>query len=1488
MATIGNITVPEIAVSGRFPVVSEFGHGRAHTPRVAVHRMGPNSANGKVEQRYYLGSGAKEFTVRRSALTQRQRRELAQFWLDRRGAEGAFYYDAPNEDGTTTEYVCRFRDQDLSLDFLVHAVSTVGIGLVEIPTSNPSYSVTMELTRFPSEGFEDSLLEQVQEIIPLIRIEAKEAGYPIIWLSDRRCIVGGDQYEPRLLDWDGITQSMDGSSDQASFTFGNADRVMSMLVNDVDLFRADLQFGFYHVATGTKLNLWRGDVTDWKYAAASDTFSLSASDGFHELNQLYPRRKVSRTCWKELADGLNCPFDPGGEPPVGQLYTIRTLTQSDGKPKQYEFEPKADSCDKSWDGRNGCLAHGMENYFGGIIAKPQSVRISWSGEQPLTHTSLIADSIYGRAVPEIYCKITHPDLAIGLPVPALISAGRDEGDFYAALGVIGEGPIAEFAAPRFEQYTNPDGSVSLPYNPHKLDGQDHHGFVSEKQKNNYGLRLGTITGAEGCHGYDPVPAGDYNSFSLGEGANGIQRWGPERAAGTAFIEIRRKDEKGLQLSRLEQHSMETAVRQGLSGWTWTDNLDGTFTRSDEMAALNNPIWIAVNMVLRAKGLLAATSDDQLAHFDGAAACWAAFICDQETKKLIGDGNETQFAFTGIMADQKPLRDWLQEVLNNCLGFYTFAGGKIKFGIRANSSAVEQFSDGNIIWGTLALEPRKPRFWSITGNFADEEYGYAKNSVDLYDETYGKLVGGVPMKAEMNYLGASGKSQVARLIATRLREELGGWRPEVQKVARRGSFRTTLLGLTVEPGTVIRLDHPDLPDYPATIDGSVDPEEARSNHVQARVERWRLNKDFSIDVEWMSLHNEIYDLVAGPKPADVGLVPLPREETFKPANWRFHAYTERDGLLRLNRIAVGTHKETVHRGLFEVYWTNEATNVYGTLVGTIDANVTSFTMSGHPPTDGRWVLIDAELMYVERYEPTIPNFGVVTVKRGQLGTKAIEHTRIDCTISEIDPDNPCHLTVETGLGLRPGSRVVVNDGGGPPYDQQPIASYDPSTGDLYTTLPLTTADPGDAIYSDPRLWHIDVRREEVPFQPRFFSSPNRSKWEHTIDLKNAGVALIRGKLYNTRGIASDYVSVYPVPGDAMEPQTEGYVSEFPHRIRTLGGHEFQWPLRDLPTGVTDDAFQIVRASEAQAFARGYAEVTGGVANALAAPPAVSAVVPTELRTSGTVTLQGSVDEHTELEIRIEGDNEIDVPVWVARDWMTKDIDGNWIPLTLDETAVSVRDWCNGGDHFAAYYTAHADGAAIQITAKVGSGGTIVTDTMGPLVAIPSGMTSMLGILVGRKYAVAFSGAGYTSELSPLSVSTGPTGAAERIEISDIPASGDPRVTNVLIYAAPDGRDKPLYLIASVANGTEAIADTTPESSLSGGAAYGGSVQPVMPGPVIVTLRRNGEDWCRLFIPADSARSNEVHGFALDPVAEQDEIAVDIDNQAEELDFLMNLA
>ncbi|MEN6533106.1 MAG: hypothetical protein ABFD89_05545 [Bryobacteraceae bacterium] len=820
---IGNIVVPEIAPSGVFPLVPDYPHGRAQAHEVVVHQFG--SGNAKIEQRFLLGTGAKQFTVRKAWLRDPDRIALRNFWETKYGPYGAFTYNAPNDDGLgTTAYTCRFANEPLSWEMLTDAACSLGTTLVEIPSSSPAYSLNQTVTRFPSQALKDALLSQVQQIIPIIKIQPLEPGYPAIHLSDRRCTVGGQLYQARLLEFDGISQGMGNEADEVQFSFGNADRVMRDLANDVDLYRAALEFSLLHVGTGIKLDLWKGEIVNWACDAGPE-FRVTAADGLYELNLPYPTRKISRTCGKPF-NSQACPYSTAGALDLVHF-------------------PNADAskCDKGYETENGCLAHGMKRYYGGILAEPQGVRIkdnstgTWGfGRSPLTSVSLVADSIYDQVLPEIYTDSA-------MPVNCKIAAGRDESDFYEALGIVGEGPLVAFGT------------------GHKLDGQYHHGYPGS-----FGLRQ--------VLGSDPTGAQDW--FSLDQSGNqtggdwrkvfaGNSTYKDNFAAGTAFLVIRRSDAKGLQLSRPGEHQMEAVVSLGMKGWVWTS--PGVRVWGPP---LTNPVWIAINMLLRARGIRlgesATTQQLDLAEtfFDVNTAIAGASICDEQVSKLVGSGTETQFKFRGVIQEEKPLRDWLQEVLMNCLGYYTFAFGKLKIGVRVNSSAVEAFTEGNILFRSLQLAPLKPSFNHLTANFADEDFEFVANSVAVYDIDHANLIGGgagpLFLKSSVNLSGSSSKSQVGRIVAARLREELGGITADEWKKARQVAFKTTVLALNTEPGMVCSMTHPDMP----------------GGSGEFRVVSWRLNRDYSIDIQGRTTTDSMYDLVSGPKPADVVPDQVPEE------------------------------------------------------------------------------------------------------------------------------------------------------------------------------------------------------------------------------------------------------------------------------------------------------------------------------------------------------------------------------------------------------------------------------------------------------------------------------------------------------------------------------------------------------------------------------------------------------------------------------------
>jgi hypothetical protein len=868
---IGDIPVPAIDFNGVFPIISDYGYGLALQPQVVTHRFG--SANAKIEQRFYLGPSAKKFTVRRAAMRETDRVALRDFWEARNGPYEPFVYNAPGDDGNGVEQiVCRFANEPLSWEFISDQACSIGLTLIEVPFTNPSYAIASTDTRFPAATLEAALLSQVQELIPLVKIQPRETGYPAIYVSDRLCTVGGQLYLPRLLrPPENISQGISGESDQAEFAFGNADRVMRDLANDTDLNRAAIEFSLYHVGTGIKLDLWKGEINGWSFDTGPE-FNVSASDGIYELTLPYPTRKISRTCWKCFDDAAGCPF----------------TAQSTGMDTVHF--PTADEtiCDKGYDTANGCLAHGMKRYFGGMIAEPQGVRVKdnstgvWGfGRSSITSTSIVSDSIYDQVIPEIY---TDTDAwidekgayQVGMPVNCKIAAGREEGDFYAALGIVGEGPV-EFTTQnetKTIKLFNVEVQYQFPNAPTQLlDGQHNHGYPG-------------VGGLRYAGGVDPANTGDY--FSIGaigsaaanwrEASDGTSVWKDNFAAGVAFLEIKRSDEKGIQLSYPVDHQMVANVLNGLQGWVWT--APGSRT----LQVLTNPVWIVINMLLRARGLRYANAATAEQYFDVTAAIAAAAICDDVVDPLVGTEDETQFRFRGVLQEEKPLRDWIQEVSMNCLAYFTFVFGKMKVGIRVNSSVVEAFTEGNIIFDSLRISASRPAFNHLTANFADREFNFAANSVTVYDIDHAKLIGGATapqfLKSNVNLAGTCTKSQAARIVTTRLREELGGITAEQWKASRNIAFKTTVLALKAEAGMVCSMTHPDMPD-------GVFNEVPQSEYGEFRITGWRLNSDYSLDIEGRTTVNEMYDLVEGPKPADVAASAIPTELTQLPFGLVWH-------------------------------------------------------------------------------------------------------------------------------------------------------------------------------------------------------------------------------------------------------------------------------------------------------------------------------------------------------------------------------------------------------------------------------------------------------------------------------------------------------------------------------------------------------------------------------------------------------------------------
>lgn len=1455
MDYLGNIAVPAVTPSGVFPIQSEYPYGQAHAPEVIVHRFGSRDA--KTEQRFLVGDGAARFTIKR-AMPPATRAAFLNFWRNNQGALGQFTYHAPNVDGSTTDYICRFADPGLTLESAAAMTATVGITIVGVPANAPSYAVNATVTRYPDLGLSTSLLDQVQEVFPLITITPLDPVDAPLYISDRRAVVGGRTYLPRLVDWDGIQQQLGGGSDQARFTLGNADRVMTAVANSCDLFRARLEFSLFHVNSGTKIDLWAGSVTNWSFNAGA-SFSIEAADGAYELALPYPTRRISRVCdkvFKSSASG--CPW--GG--------------QGDGA-----------SCDKSFRGPNGCQAHGMSGYFRGVEAQPQGVDIldnstgAWGfGRNPVQSTSIVADTVYDQVVPEIWCDYrTDPNCSKGLVVNAKIISGRDESDFYAALGIVGEGPISAYAQPGYytrapqpgdlptpgyyprsagevvsgNAKTLPNGvTVTMPFT---LDGQANHGWPL----NGYGLRA--------SRGPDPSA----ENFSLGEGGAGIQTYSDIQAAGLAFCEIRRVDQKGIQPSNPTSHAMKVTVRGGMAGWTWTAPGARVWTE-----AISNPVWVLVNMWLRARGLYKADLAEQEASFIVADAIDAAAVCDLQVTPVFGSSTpEKQFKFAGVFQEEKPLRDWMQEVANTFAGYFSFSFGKLKIGARCNSSvdAAGTFSAGNIVFGSLSISAARPAFNHLTANFGDEEFSFQANSVSLYDQDHAVLTArtnsNLPqfLKQSQNLVGVSTKSQAARLITMRLREELGGVNRAQWKAARNLAFKTTILGLGTETGKVCSLTHEDMPDYPATNVGPGDPnyQAAQPAYGEFRVAGWKLNKDYSIDVQGRTTHNDMYNLVAGPKPSDVMADPMPVVNQNPPGDFDFQVAAV-DGKVQLSAFECKANSDNATQAYFETFYIDEPSAAFGYLSGGLDASAeTGLAIFGPPPTPGAYLLVDDEILEVTDVQPSSPDgWWTVSVTRGALGTTAAIHPRIEAEILGVNGEWNCELHMAAGLNFQPGTLLISNQGAAM------IASYDQANGVLRTTLPLGTPAAGIAVYADPRVWILTKRSDPLVLPYRFFSSPARAGFIHSLHQANAAVALVRARVENPVGNSSAWT-----------------VKHFPPPMRTGGGAQLVLPFADLAAGETNSAFNEIKADEAQMFEDAYAEIVKGYEGPLSAPPAPTAATPSGQASNATITLSGTATDTTQISISIDGPLAMQIPTWNA--WEDD-------ARSATEVAEAIQNWLNGNEAFAQAFVATAYGATIQITDTRGVGGTVSAAATDGMTAAAEGFTSTLGIRLGRIYWFAYTtDEGYRSPLSASSPSTGPTGAATTIVISGFPMPADPRVTHIEIYAAdlnyfasrPGERMMSLRrgllrstprLIGTVAPGAETFTDTNTAGILTGLGQYPGPNQPGGNGTVLIVVTRDGAPWFQLFVPAGQAHSNVVPGAALGPISLDTAVNADLIN------------
>jgi hypothetical protein len=974
MDIIGRITVPAVSPGDTFPLVTDFAHGKARRRQVITHTFG--AANAKIEQRYHYGDPSIRYTFHRQSLSNAARKQLRDFFESVKGTNVPFYYNAPNEDGTTTQKVVCFENAPLSLEALTNAITSTGVTFVEIPTGGPTYTVSATVTRFPNTALATALQDQAQEIIPLVRIRVLDSDVPDIFMSDRRVTVGTQLYLPRLLRMNEpgseaiITQSIDGSTDDVTLTFGNADRVMVQLANDTQLRWARVELSLFHVGTGTVLKLWAGYVIDW-HSDSGPEFIIRASDILSALTLSSPVGSVSRTCWRR--------YKKDGCPATGAVDTTHF--------------PAADpnSCDLGFNTPNGCMAHQASESYGATYCSSQGVllRSGGIGWSPGFHnglgfinpagwfigststwyprTSIIEDSIFGGPLPEIW----HDDDGqpqYGLPVACKIAAGRDEDQFYNALGIVGRGPLGAFTEP--QMWTSYGASHPDTFLGSTLDGQPNHGFQVDSNGN---LKSGSnpLYGLRQAFGGDP--AGSQEFFSLGRVASTAKGWFTQAAdgspmlevldaagksaynkifsAGTAFCEIRRTKPNSDPITAPGQHTMIAMVSKGLTGLVWT----APDSRSN-LTGCVNPFWVAINTYLWALGLMSTDASTQEEYFDVDAAVATAQIANTVVPRIIGTGTETQFRFKGVIGDCKPTRDWLQSILNAGCGYYTWSFGRLKLGCRSNASAVSAFTSGNILFGSLQLTPVSPKFEKLTLQFADQEYQFQSNVVDYVDQELAARNGRVqnPLSSQFAVSGCPAKSQAARIVIARAREEMGGVNQAEQDAARNAVWRSTILALDTEAGSVASITDPDIP----------------GGTMNFRVQSMRINRDWSVDLVGKTVTPSMYDHTVGPKPADVQPGPVPTEPTrdsdVPPPPIFGASPSGPSGFLRLSTLAFESPENTryISSGAFVIYYVDDAAPTDVHLAADLAIDGTTLTVDGWGTIGtGDFVEIDGEILLI---------------------------------------------------------------------------------------------------------------------------------------------------------------------------------------------------------------------------------------------------------------------------------------------------------------------------------------------------------------------------------------------------------------------------------------------------------------------------------------------------------------------------------------------
>ncbi len=797
----GLVDIADPTIDGVFPLLPDFDVVRELDYPYIIHKFSL-----KKEQRLLARRPRSTWRLRHEFVTQADLEDFYTFYEAHRKPDQLFYFYDPveancpfDETGADTQgrYTVRFKDNELDFQAIRDSVFAGQLELVEVNIETTAQEIGSPLdfeittSRYPRDTSGGSYildmwlkseLTDAMDLVPLVVIMPKEVAQAnYIRVSDRLCNIvqisfgnptefHGD-YIPRLLTWNFSQERNEG--DRGTFVFDNADQVWDEYVNQVDIGRAiiswNLQTGGPQTDAQWTLKLWRGFILDWNSDRTAGTFTVECEGGIHALNSKLPRRTATTTCPLVFNFGIQCPWATAG---------------SGGNPT---------FCDKGLDTPDGCVAHGMENYFQGVVVKPitatgllprNSESIWQFGRKAYSTTSTPLKSIQDTVIPLVYGDGRQI-------VEGKIFEFRDESEFKVASAIVSDGPVGAI------------GEVLL-------DGLAHHYVPGQA---NPGIRaLGTIGQDIGTI-IDP----DFRSSAL------------------AFVSTRVNDEVGIQ-SAADNHTMLVEVLRGLQclhTWFWTGPLD-----NHGYVDTSNPVIIAHDLLARATGSMPwAPQNIQLTRYyrlDMFRYTQAVAYCEATVDKLGGSGTEKRFEFRGVISEQKPAIEHLRDVAGHAPIDIVYTYGNIAFKVRKDDITTPQegqitFEHGeNILQGSFHARRWDPAFNEIKLLFADEEADFQENSVTLYDEAAQKRIGfydgndsqlewvanaskrPLVKQRQLNLTGCFRRSQAVRLGTQLLYEELGGATEAEQLAARVVELEAPIIGLAVEIGDVSRIVHPDLP------------------------------------------------------------------------------------------------------------------------------------------------------------------------------------------------------------------------------------------------------------------------------------------------------------------------------------------------------------------------------------------------------------------------------------------------------------------------------------------------------------------------------------------------------------------------------------------------------------------------------------------------------------------------------------------------------